>query len=324
MNTPAAKKEITNLLSALERSGYEGRRIASQFKMYWNRLERDARREFGLSEKDINMAFCDLLGVCLTEVTTGIDAEMSDYDAFLGDMRAYCKLNYNPDDEEEMCVVADDTTVDEVLSVEQKQDVYKMCAKVVREKLVKHGASKWDIEDIAGGMYARLLQKCVDTVFPRGMPTCEAEWMAFLRRDAEFARMNYYKKEWRHPTSSLDELITVGGCEDDGDDIRLTDALNYDEDVVWQPNRKDDFLNSFESQHELRYVGEACARLWARFTPRTRKALRRLLIDEADIETVSSELGMKANALYAARKRFLDMLSQEGQAMLSEVEATAA
>ena len=66
-------------------------------------------------------------------------------------------MNWNPGDEEEMCVVADDTTVDEALSVEEKQDVYKMCAKVAREKLVKHGASMWDIEDIAGGMYARLL-----------------------------------------------------------------------------------------------------------------------------------------------------------------------
>ena len=212
--------------------------------------------------------------------------------------------------------------MDDILSCKEKQDLYEMCAKVVKEKLVKHGAPVCDIKDVAGEMYARLLSKCVEAVFPRGMPTCEGEWMAFLNTDAEFARKNFYRKGWRHPTCSLDELIKAGRGEDDGEE--MVDKLNFEEDSFWQPNRKDDFLNSFEAQHELQYVRETCARLGAQYSSQNKKALHRLLFDEADIETVSSELGIKANALYAVKKRFLDALRQKGQAVLSEVEMAAA
>ncbi|MBR5549510.1 MAG: hypothetical protein IKU71_07250 [Kiritimatiellae bacterium] len=322
MNAPTAKNEMTNLLSALERNGSEGRRIARQFRMYRNRLERDIRQEFGLSEKDINVAFCDLLGVCLAEVMIGTDSEMNDYESFWGDMCAYCKLNYNPDDEEEMCAVADDETLDEVLPFKEKQNLYKMCARAIRGKCLKSGANVWDIEDMASGMYNRLLAKRVGEVFSHGVPAIEAEWMGFLRKDAEFVWMNYYKESWRHPTCSLDELIKAGRGEDGGEE--MVDKLNFEEDSFWQPNRKDDFLNSFEAQHELQYVRETCARLGAQYSSQNKKALHRLLFDEADIETVSSELGIKANALYVMKKRFLDALRQKGQAVLSEVEMAAA
>ena len=324
MNTAAAKNEITSLLSSLEQCGSKGMRIARQFKMYRNRLERDAQREFGLSEHGIEMAFRTLLDVCLAEVMTETDAEMNDYASFWTDMCAYCKLNYTPDDEKEMCVVDDDATLDEVLASKEKQMLYKLCARIIREKYWKRCVSAWDIADIASEMYNRLVSKQVGDVFPRGIPASEAAWMAFLRKDAEFAWKNYHKKAWRHPTYSLEEPIAPDGpAADGGEVLRKVDLLG-EEDSLWQPNRKDDFLASLESRHELQFVPEVFGRLSAGSKPRTRKALKRLLLDEADIETVSAELGIKPNALYVAKKRLLDAFGHKGRAMLSDVEATAA
>ena len=324
MNMTTIKNETANHLFALKRSGSEGRRIANQFEMYRNRLEHDARQEFELSEYAIEMAFCDILNVCLAEVTIGTDAEMNDYESFWCDMCAYCKLNYNTDDEEEMCVTENNTTMDEVLSAEQKQDVYKMCAKVASGKLARYCVTSFDIEDIASGMYNRLLSKRVGDVFPHGVPTSEAEWMAFLHKDAEFAWMNYYKKAWRHKAFSLDDTIEGKGHEDDGEGLRMVDAINIDEDSFWQPNRKDDFLASLESQHELQYVHEVFDRLVEGYSLRTRKALKRLVLDRVDIKTVSVESGMTANALYVTKKRLMDAFRQKGKALLARLEMSAA
>ena len=318
------KNEIANLLSALKRSGSEGRRIAKQFEIYRNRLERDVRQEFGFSEYGIEMAFFDLLNVCLVEVTAGLDAEMDDYDSFWTDMKAYCAENCNPDNREESCITEENATVDGSLSAEEKQEVYKMCARAVRVEFWKHGASQDDVADAAGGMYTRLLSKRVNAAFPHGKPTCKAEWMAFLRTDAGFTWKNFYKKAWRHPTRSLEE--PVAARRNDGHDERnwMADVLSFDEDSLWQPNRKDDFLNSFESRHELSFVRKVFDRLVAKYSPRIRKALRRLIIDEADIKTVSFESGMTANALYVAKKRFMDVLRHKGPIVLSEIEMSAA
>ena len=324
MNTTTMKTEIANLLTALQHSGCEGWRIASLFKTYRNRLERDAQQKFGLSEERIEMAFGNLLGICLAEVIAGIDAEMNDYESFWSDMRAHCTATITPDDAEEICVTVANAILDEALSSKEKQNLYRMCARAIIGKCLKKGIKMWDIEDMASDMYNRLLSQRVGKVFLHGMPTNEAEWMAFLRKDAEFAWMNYYKKMWRHPTFSLDEAIAGNGHEDDGEELRRVDMLCCERDAPWQPNRKDDFLASLESQHELQYVPEVFGRISARCTPQTRKALKRLLLDEADIETVSAESGMTPNALYVAKKRFLDALGHKGPIVLSEIEMSAA
>ena len=323
MNMNTANYVINHILNALNRNGSEGQKIATRFIAYRRCLELDAQGELGLSKTDIDKAFCDLLTVCLAEVTAGLDAEMDDYDSFWTDMKAYCAENCNPDNRDESCITEENATVDGSLSAEEKQEVYKMCARVVRVEFWKHGASQDDVADAAGGMYARLLSKRVNALFPHGKPTCKAEWMAFLRKDAEFAWKNFYKKAWRHPTSSLDEPIMTRGGEDDGEELCRVDLLG-EEDSLWQPNRKDDFLASAESRHELQFVPKVFDRLTERCSPPTRKALKRLLLDEADIETVSAEFGMKPNALYVAKKRFLDALGRKGQVLLSEIEMSAA
>ena len=214
--------------------------------------------------------------------------------------------------------------MDTVLTTMEKEDLYKLCAKVIGARCWKKHVSPCDMTDIAGGMYTRLLSKRVGDVFPRGVPQSEAEWKAFLWKDAEFAWKKYFRKTWRHPTFSLNNAIARNGHEDARGEARVVDAINIDEDPIWQPNRKDDFLASFESQHELRFVPEVVDRLSAGCTPQTRKALKRLLLDETDIKTVSKESGMKPNALYVAKKRFLDALRQKGQAVLADIEKTAA
>ena len=324
MNMNTANYVINHILNALNRNGSEGQKIATRFIAYRRCLELDAQGELGLSKTDIDKAFCDLLTVCLAEVTAGLDAEMDDYGSFWTDMKAYCAENCNPDNREESCITEENATVDGSLSAEEKQEVYKMCARAVRVEFWKHGASQDDVADAAGGMYTRLLSKRVNAAFPHGKPTCKAEWMAFLRTDAGFTRNNFYKKAWRHPTRSLEE--PVAARRNDGHDERnwMADVLSFDEDSLWQPNRKDDFLNSFESRHELSFVRKVFDRLVAKYSPRIRKALRRLIIDEADIKTVSFESGMTANALYVAKKRFLDALRHKGPIVLSEIEMSAA
>lgn len=324
MNMNTANYVINHILNALNRNGSEGQKIATRFIAYRRCLELDAQGELGLSKTDIDKAFCDLLTVCLAEVTAGLDAEMDDYDSFWTDMKAYCAENCNPDNREESSITEENATVDGSLSAEEKQEVYKMCARAVRVEFWKHGAPQDDVADAAGGMYTRLLSKRVNAAFPHGKPTCKAEWMAFLRTDAGFTWKNFYKKAWRHPTRSLED--PVAARRNDGHDERnwMADVLSFDEDSLWQPNRKDDFLNSFESRHELSFVRKVFDRLVAKYSPRIKKALRRLIIDEADIKTVSFESGMTANALYVAKKRFMDVLRHKGPIVLSEIEMSAA
>jgi len=104
-------------------------------------------------------------------------------------------------------------------------------------------------------------------------------------------------------------------------------ALNHLR-MHWRARRADPAAGARPAPEDLEDTGGGLERLWdeehdrhvarrllelieAEFTPATRQAFRRLVLDDRRAEEVAAELGLSVNAVYIAKSRVLGRLRQE-------------
>jgi RNA polymerase sigma-70 factor (ECF subfamily) len=73
----------------------------------------------------------------------------------------------------------------------------------------------------------------------------------------------------------------------------------------------------FDIEHDLHLIHRTLDRIKPEFRPKTWTAFRRLLLENADPETVARELGTTVDALYMAKSRVMKRLRQEVGTFLS-------
>lgn len=72
----------------------------------------------------------------------------------------------------------------------------------------------------------------------------------------------------------------------------------------------------WQQEHDRHLAGKLLELIEPRFTPTTRQAFRRLVLDGADADTVAAELGLSLNAVFTAKSRVLRELRAIGRGLL--------
>jgi len=213
--------------------------------------------------------------------------------------------------------------VDEVVSSERKAWIYKTLKGVVAFKLFGGEVDGNLADELVSRQYERLMRKPVGTAFPKGLPESDAQWTAYLLRDGNWLVLNHLKKQWRHPTESLDAKASRGDGDDD-DTATLVDLIADDGESGFRPwIRKPDTLKTPEAQVELRHIRRAFGMLTKSNTKEKREILRELFLEEREVEEVCARHNLTANALYAIRFRFNEALRLRGPGILEMLEAAA-
>ena len=194
--------------------------------------------------------------------------------------------------------------LDAFLSEERKKWLYAKCRNELSGMLFrKHGCTKYDVEDITSKVYYDIVDRCVEDVFPKGIPTADAEWMAFLKAELRFAYLSHFRDGWRHPTVSLSEPVSSDGFDDDGDDITLEDTLvspydEYDTDVG---------ITDYEDVH---YAVESLCKKH-HYDDRKCKAVKRTFLDGDSVSEIADD-DFNANNVSVTKHRFNKILLDEG------------
>ena len=190
--------------------------------------------------------------------------------------------------------------LDACLSDDRKAWIYARCKGTIAYRLCNKGASPLDVGD----------------VFPRGIPQADAEWMAFLKSESEYAFLSYYRSSWRHPTSSLDAPIVDDGSGDDDDRLAMTLK-----DLI-----PDDSENEYASRPDVRleqgHVRAAVSLICRRrnYKPMTRRVVEKVFLDDESVADVATRCHVMANNVSAIKFRFLAALRHDGPAVLAELE----
>lgn len=206
--------------------------------------------------------------------------------------------------------------LDACLSNDRKTWVYTKCNGTIAYRLCNKGASPLDAAEIASTIYFDLMDRSVGDVFPRGIPQVDAEWMAFLKSESEYAFLSYYRSSWRHPTSSLDAPIVDDGSGDDDDRSAMTLK-----DLV-----PDDSENEYASRPDVRleqgHVRAAVSLICRRrnYKPMTRRVVEKVFLDDESVADVAIRCHVMANNVSAIKFRFLAALRHDGPAVLAELE----
>ena len=74
----------------------------------------------------------------------------------------------------------------------------------------------------------------------------------------------------------------------------------------------------WQHEHDQHLTRQLLAIIEPRFTPTTRQAFRRLVLDGADADDVAIELGLSLNAVFTAKSRVLRELRAIGKGLLDE------
>jgi RNA polymerase sigma-70 factor (ECF subfamily) len=72
----------------------------------------------------------------------------------------------------------------------------------------------------------------------------------------------------------------------------------------------------WQQEHDRHLAAKLLELIEPRFTPSTRQAFRRLVLDGADADTVAAELGLSLNAVFTAKSRVLRELRAIGRGLL--------
>ena len=210
--------------------------------------------------------------------------------------------------------VANCDKLDACLSLKRKEWIFKTC-KMVCQKFFKKGASNEDIEDIASKMYYDMIDRRCADVFPKGVPHHDAEWGAFLKREAEFSYKGYFRKGWRHPTVSLDAPVGNGQSGDDEEDAVTLGDFRADE-------GRGVYLRRPEVSVEMGLVRGVFAALCQAkgYEWRVRRVLCSLIFEEASVSEVVSMYGLSANNVSVIKSRFMSALRKEGPRLMAAME----
>ena len=216
--------------------------------------------------------------------------------------------------------VANCDKIDAKLPESRKIWLYRRCKDAVTQRLIKKGVYPFDANDIASNVYFDLMDRRVEDVFPRGIPESDAMWMAFLKKEAEYAFKAHYRSAWRHPTESLDAPVAYGRADEDGDwaeATRLDMLLDESEDV---------YRSRPEVKMELGVVRDAVSLICKRrnYKPATCRAVKMAFLEEESVADIASTCDMTANNVSAIKFRFRDALCEDGPAALAELERLSA
>ncbi len=206
--------------------------------------------------------------------------------------------------------------LDAQLPENRKVWVYGKCMKEVANRLRGKGVYPFDADEIASTIYYDLMDRRVGDVFPRGMPESDAVWMAFLKKEAEYAFMRYYRPSWRHPTESLDMPVSHGGADEDGDESEATLLDMIPDDT------EDKYDSRPEVKIELENVRTAVSLICKRrnYKPTTCRIVESSFLDGESVADVAAKYDVAANNVSVIRFRFLDALRQDGSSTLAELE----
>ena len=216
--------------------------------------------------------------------------------------------------------VANCDKIDAKLPESRKIWLYRKCKDAVTQRLIKQGVYPFDAEEIASNMYFDLIDRRVEDVFPRGIPESDAVWMAFLKKESEYAFLAHYRSPWRHPTESLDAPVAYGRADEDGDEAESTrlDMLSDES--------EDEYRSRPEVRMELGNVRDAVSLICKRrnYKPATCRAVEMAFLDEESVADIASKCDMTANNVSAIKFRFRDALCEDGPAVMAELERLSA
>ena len=210
--------------------------------------------------------------------------------------------------------------IDAKLPESRKIWLYNKCTDEVAHRLCKKGVYPFDAEEIAATMYFDLIDRRVEDVFPRGMPESDAVWMAFLKKESEYAFLAHYRSSWRHPTESLNAPVPYGGADEDGGeaDVARIDML---------PDKsEDEYRSRPEVMMELGNVRNAVSLICKRrnYKPATCRAVKMAFLEEESVAEIASKCDMTANNVSAIKFRFRDALCEDGPSVMAELERLSA
>lgn len=98
-----------------------------------------------------------------------------------------------------------------------------------------------------------------------------------------------------------------GGAVAGGDVLRQLDELEDD---------RSQLSGIWHQEHDQHLTRRLLEMIEPRFTPTTRQAFRRLVLDGADADDVAAELGLSLNAVFTAKSRVLRELRAIGKGLL--------
>ena len=119
---------------------------------------------------------------------------------------------------------------------------------------------------------------------------------SWLRRIVVYRLRNFWRSRGR--------LVAVGSDSELEERLR---QLEDDSSVLSQ---------HWDPEHNLAVVRKLLEMLESRFTESTRLVFRRLVLDEADADTVAAETGQSLNAIFTAKSRVLRELRRLGAGMV--------
>ena len=216
--------------------------------------------------------------------------------------------------------VANCDKIDAKLPENRKIWLYRKCKDAAKQRLVKQGVYPFDAEEIAAAMYYDLIDRKVEDVFPRGIPESDAMWMAFLKKESEYAFLAHYRSAWRHPTESLNAPVPYDRANEDGDESEVTrlDMLSdeSEESCRFRP----------ELKIELGNVRDAVSLICKRrsYRPATCRAVEMAFLEEASVADIAAKCDMTANNVSAIKSRFRDTLCEDGPSVMAELERISA